>query len=352
MDKIWWNQITRAHKFLMDIVNAAAEGKSVVIVLPDQVPWRETLIDLIRDELSIEDPQRSYKEISGPEKEVGRYLLERFCSEEKRADYRLGMTYADFLGKSDDIVLNDRYIWVNDLDQKKLDEWIAFIADYKKALGNRKPGVFLLEVNDKLTIRNLRKGISLIRFDNTISAYDRFAFCTLASSDNTCKESIRPYLAEMVSAICREDIELAAVCVSKGTSFLKNPLSVIQEIREECLRSDGTAFSYSKTESEIDYIIWETQLKTLFPLIEKYRMEFIKKYQKAIEKCLPVKNSNGEDVTVPQDAELGLLLYLIGRGQLDITQAEYKEIVFYRNCRNSLAHLTTISWDDAQTILS
>ena len=47
MDRLWWNHITKAHKFIEDLASAAVEGKSILLSLPQQVPWRETLLELL-----------------------------------------------------------------------------------------------------------------------------------------------------------------------------------------------------------------------------------------------------------------------------------------------------------------
>ncbi|MFR3412246.1 MAG: hypothetical protein ACLTS1_06865 [Coprococcus sp.] len=41
LDKVWWTHIIKAHKFEEDIVKAAAEGKSVLLSLPENVPWKK-----------------------------------------------------------------------------------------------------------------------------------------------------------------------------------------------------------------------------------------------------------------------------------------------------------------------
>lgn len=52
LDKVWWTHIIKAHKFEEDIVKAAAEGKSVLLSLPENVPWKNTLLDMV-EELSL-----------------------------------------------------------------------------------------------------------------------------------------------------------------------------------------------------------------------------------------------------------------------------------------------------------
>ena len=235
MDRIWWNHIIKAHKFLEDIVTLAAGGNSIIVSLPEKVPWRNTLLELIEEQLKMENPKNSFDMIASPEEEVGLFLLEKYCKKEKRATYIYGMTYASFLGRCEDIVLNDRYLWVTDIPKERYEEWLDFIIEYNKNVENKTPAVFILETQDNAFANKARKGIRKLIFDQQIGFYDKFAFCALAATDKNCKEYLRPYLAELAATICSDDIELSAACVNAGNKFLKNPIMTVREIiSEQC----------------------------------------------------------------------------------------------------------------------
>ena len=342
MDKLWWNHITKAHKFMKDIVRTAVEGKSILLSLPENVPWRNTLVELVEDQLKLENPKNSFEIISCPEEEAGLYLLNRFCREERRTSYRYGMTYASFLGQCEDTVLNDRYIWITDVPESKYDEWLNFIIEYSKSVTNKTPAIFILEIHKESFAQSAKKGLKKVIFNQNIGAYDKFAFCALAATENNCKDYLRPYLAELVSTLCREDVELCAECVHMGNQFLEDSIPVIHHIQEEKYRSDGKSYEFSKTDEEIKKLIWETQLKHVFPAIEKYRSYFIKKYYDVIGSALPISNSYGELVDKPEDVEIGTLLYLAGNGKIPVSTNEYSELEQYRNSRNKLAHLNIL----------
>lgn len=351
MDKIWWNHITKAHKFLEDVVWTAFGGSSIILSLPTNVPWRDTLIDLIREKLQMENPKNGFEQISCPKEEIGLYLLNKYCKKEKRATYRYGMTYAAFLGKCDDIVLNDRYIWITDIPETKVNELIEFITEYNQNVKAKTPAIFILEVNDNINRYKTKKGIKKLSFDQNISAYDKFAFCALVATENNCKDYMRPYLAELVSNICKEDIELCAECVSAGMRFLYNPVQCITSIIKSKTKSDGSIYTFSKKEEEIEKAIWETQVKYVFPLIEKYRSYFVVRHKKIIEIALPIHNSYGELITNPEDVEVGTLLYMIGREVISVSNKEYEELKKYREARNKLAHLNVLELGAVEEIL-
>ena len=64
MDKVWWNHITKAHKFFEDIVETAVKGSSMLLSLPASVPWKETLIEMIGERLQLENPKNAFQKIS------------------------------------------------------------------------------------------------------------------------------------------------------------------------------------------------------------------------------------------------------------------------------------------------
>lgn len=351
MDKLWWNHITKANKFLKDIVASVVGERSVALSLPQNVPWRDTLLELVENQLKLENPKNAFEVISCPDEDIGAFLLNKYCKKEIRATYRYGMTYAVFLGKCQETVLNDRYIWVSDIPAKKYEEWLEFVAAYNQNVKEKTPAIFILETHDDNVMYKAKKGITKISFQQNIGAYDKFAFCALAASENSCKEYMRPYLAELVSTVCSEDIELCAECVNSGNHFLEDPIEVIRNIAAEKCRSNGEAFQFSKTDEEIRKYIWEVQLKSVFPIIEKYRSYFIRRYKKFIVPALPIANTYGEIAVNPEDVEIGTLVFMAGNGVILVGTKEYEELEQFRAARNKLAHLNILDPDTVDTII-
>ena len=148
MDQIWWNHIIKAHAFLENIVKEAAGGHSLLLTLPDSVPWKSTFLDLIREQLLMENPKNKLEVIECPEEEPGEFILQKYCKRETRAKYRYGVSYAQFLGKCQETVLNDRYVWVSDIPDEKVTKWLDFVSEYQKNVQDKTPGIFILEVHN------------------------------------------------------------------------------------------------------------------------------------------------------------------------------------------------------------
>ena len=351
MDQVWWKNIIKAHAFLKNIVTETANGSSLLLSLPASVPWKDTLIELVSEKLQIETPQNKLDKIECPSEEPGAFLLEKYCKKELRAMYRRGRSYAQFLGECQETVLNNRYIWVSDIPAEKAAAWLTFVSEYTQNVKNNTPGIFILEVHDDAIARRSTRGIKNLCFNQNISSYDKYAFCALASSETNCKEFLRPYLAEAVSSVCGEDVELCAACVSKGSEFLMNPYQTIQKLITESLRSNEETYDFQKTEADVTALIWEAQLKYVFPLIENYRKAFISRHEPLIRAALPVTNSYGEKVELPQEAETGTLLHLVKTGKLSISEKEHAELERYQKARNKLAHMKILEQEELFEIL-
>lgn len=351
MDKIWWEQTTNAERFIKRIADTMAEGKSIVLVLPKKTPWYATMCELIKNQIQRRDSGYSFDEMDAPERKPGEFLLNQYCREEKRAQYRPNKSYAQFLAESDDIVLNDRYVWIRKLSSRQCEEWMKFISEYARyKRKNVTSAVFILEITEEVRY-SAKKGIVPISFLKDISAYDRYIFCALAASGIACEDYLRHYMAEVVAGICGEDMELCAKCIRMGMRFLEEPYETLLQIGREGRRSDGDEFGGFMTKEEVDRKVWEAQIKSIFPVIESYRSYFVKRYYEKIEKKLPISNSNGEKITDPDELEIGTLLYMAATGELVISKKEHDRLHQFREARNTLAHMKRICEKEVEEIL-
>lgn len=353
MDQIWWHQITKANHFIKTVANTILDNKSLILAFPQFVPWRETMYEIIEGILHEENPEYRLVFNNCPQGDVGQFLLEEYCKKDKRASYRYGMSYAAFLAQSEGIVLNSRYVWIKNVSQQKLNEWCPFIADYNSNLPKHtSSAVFILEISDVRIKPKAIKGLSYLNFDDSIDSYDKFTFCALASTDIEIKQHLRPYLAELVSTVCKNDIELCSLCIQHWQKFLSDPRQALKQIIETEHHSDESPFDIDISPSSIETLVWEGQIKLLFPIIEQYRSEFVKKHVSAIKSSLPIQNSYGEVIDNPLDVELGSLIQLVGRKKFSLSTTEYNQLDQFRRARNDLAHLSTLEFSRVDAILS
>lgn len=350
METIWWNQVTNAVKYVTDVKKSLLEEKSILLRYTSGMPWREQLVNSVIEAVKLQNGDKKFVTVSGVD-DPGKYLLKEFCKPEKRAEYRPSKGYARFFAESDDIVLHDRYLWINVTDQKNLDDWLTFVSDYLKERGKKdNKSVFVLEWSGDNSL-SVRKGIKVFSFDDYIGDYDRIVFAVLAASSIKERPFINTYLSELVANVAGNDIELAAECIKHSKSFLENPLAYIRMVCDEKVRSNGECFIYTKDVDEVNHLVWLSQIKTIYPYLEEYREDFVQRHYGAIAKQLPIQASYGETYDDPKDVELGALMYMVGSGHITLSTVEYEKLKKYKEARNKLSHLTSLTIGEIKDLL-
>lgn len=350
MKGIWWGQVTNAVRYVTKIKQSLLEEKSILLKYTSGMPWRDQLEETIVETVKLQNSEKKFVKIpivSNP----GEYLLNEFCKKEKRAEYRPTKGYAKFFAESDDIVLHDRYFWVQIDDVACLNNWMNFVSDYiKERDKNDNIAVFILEWAGNESVF-VKKGIRILPFDDYVGEYDRIVFAVLASSSIKENSFVKNYIAELVANVSGNDIELCAECILHYKEFLENPWNLIKMIIDEKVRSDGTDFCYTKTSEEVNHLIWLAQIKTVYPYLEEYRENFVQKHANAISKRLPIQTSYGETYTDPKDVELGTLMYMAGCNNLVLSTSEYEKLKKYKEARNKLSHLIALTIKEIRELL-
>ena len=335
--EIWWRQITGARNFLDKVANALANGKSSVICLSNSTPYYENMREILREFLNKKfGGIKAVREVNAADisLEPATFVFENFCSDDIKSEFiPFGQNaHVKFLAERDDIALNNICLWIRDASTPQAQIWYNFIADYHKFLRGKAKGIFLLETGDDFALTG-RNDVEIFYCADEISDYDCFAFnIFIAAEFGKGDKFLKRYLAELVSNTTGLDVEKGAECIKCGADFLKNPQKFLE----------------NKSREEIDREIWTAQIKLIFPLLEIFRRDFVKKYQPIIEKLLPFEMSSGKKIDLPDEAELGDLYSILG-GQ-NLPQNDWEELKIYRDARNKLAHLSTLTLEEIQTI--
>ena len=337
MDKIWWEQLNGSSRFIRDAANHLLNGKSVVLCLPEHVPWLETMREVFEKRLrksgtlgiKIVDAEN----ISDPQE----FVFDEFCEDKDGfRPYSKG-AYAKFLAERTGIALNSSCIWIRNAQPAQVEQWLAFIADYHGFLKGKRGGVFLLERQGECHLIG-KTGIEVMSYARRISDYDSFAFIIfIAAEFGKANHLMKQYLAELVSALTEGDVEFGAACIRRGETLLKNPAVVFENISAQ----DG--FTSHKTAEDIDRAIWMTQLKLVFPLVETFRRNFIKKYDMTIKNTPPYPSA-------PEELEIGNLYWLFTQKRWLLDDRDAEDLEMYREVRNKLAHLKVLPFDELQKV--
>ena len=351
MEQIWWSRVPNALAFSSDIIESIVNEKSILLHSNHGIPWYPSFIKNIHDRSEERMPSKRFNTIDGKE-DPGPYLLHEYCKKEKRASYRPNKTHAKFFAQSDDIVLHNMFFLVNIPSERQLASWQSFVADYIHERPKEKEKAVFLLVWKGQKPTTIKKGIRLFSFDDRISDYDRIVFSTLASSFVSEPALLKGYLTELSAILLSSDIELCGNCLHDYRAFLEDPVQHIKSIVATETRHDGTSFVFNIDSEEKKRRIWQAQIRSIYPHLEQFRQHFIARHYSEIQKQLPINSSYGEICNMPEDVELGTLVYMVGIGKLSLSDSEYKKLKIYKDARNTLSHLNILTLHEILNLCS
>ena len=356
IEQIWWEQTNNPEHFTNKIVDTLNQGKSILIPDFNSMPWQSYFIEKIHKTGALET-------ITDNISNVEECMLEKCCEIEGDPTPNLGFKtrIIEFIAKKKSIFHNMFFLIY--LNENMLDEWARFIREYSQSRNKESSkAAFLLllesEDYDAKKIVN-RKGIEIFSFKESINEYDRIVFAMLASYSLKISSILKTYLTELACNVAGNNIELSSKCLQKHEDFLKNPVQTIKNIIDNDTDSNGCPFLFSKTKDEIEQAVWTAQIRTFYPLLEEYRRDFIKKYRAIIETHLPIKTTSfDETIDTPEEIGLGILFYMttedyskkMGK-KLNIYYKEKEELFTFKEARNSLSHLTILSFEEIQKLM-
>ncbi|MDO4204213.1 MAG: hypothetical protein Q4D07_06955 [Selenomonadaceae bacterium] len=349
---IWWSQVGSARALIDNIVgNLLDSGVSVILTVPEDMPWENNFDEIVRERLYA-SAGRSPVTIccDGCEtmKDFTALALDQFCKRDHRIRYRYNRPIGTFVGENPVATIHDNVVVVEGAVSGNLQWWADFVRDYTRAAevssqdGNGKHGTFYIKVKEGAEITPSREVVH-IEYSRAISQYSRHAFYAVAAEEAGCNYHMCDYLVELLLLCCGEDVELGYICLKAYSEFLRSPYKVMTRIRKSFGRK-GAENVYDNDLFERE--IFKAQLKTLFPLIEEFRLDFIQRNEKIIRDSGILRDENVSD---PADLELGTYYYY--RDRLAVPEGLKDKLKRYREYRNRLAHLQILTNEEAETIL-
>lgn len=352
MENIWWNRIRKAEDLIGQISDSVIAGQSVVVAFPACIPWPSDMHESVESRLREKSPEYRLVDLGCPDDSPDQLMLDRFCKREARARYRKSVGAAKFLATLAESTLHTSYVWIRVSSDEQLKSWTAFASEYVQNVPKgRYRAAFIFETwGIKSTSK--AKGVQVLNWDDSIDPYDIYTFCALYSAEIGFPARLRPYLVELASHVSRYDVELGQAVIDEGAAFIEDPDSTVRKICDTSVRSDGEAFRFSADGDALSTLVWEAQLRTVFPTIEKFRSSYIRSHAEAISLCLPATTRDGRMIRELNEVELGAIIRLVGAGRLSIPSNDYEQIDSLRRIRNSLAHLTPVGFDDVCYVLN
>lgn len=345
---IWWGQIGNSLRLLTKVTNNLRDCRSAVLQVPREIPWRYDFYEAVEIRRAAFGGVRRLMRLQWEENaDPGEFVLDELCSNRTRADYWPGQTYAAYLASKDDILLNDYYVWITGVHTKAdLSKWAEFIGEYQRAArALRSHAVFIVEYDGAPAEVS---GAEKIPY--TVENYDCRVF-SLEVAAALANTPLRNYQAELALSICGCNPELCYALLETGEKLLRDPVQTAAGVLQTALSSAMTPFD-AKTELQIQSAVWEASVVLLFPILERWRMNFIAQNTDLLARHLPISNSNGDRITEPCDLEIGSLYFIVNSASRHFTPADAEAIKLCRKIRNQLAHNKPLAYGDVVKIFA
>lgn len=342
--ELWWCRLVNSARFLDDLKDTLSDDRSVLLLFDTEIPWQDIMIETLEQKLANVNDNRTFdvldvsKETSSP----GTYLMEHYCSKDEKNKYwpTTHSSPEKFLAQNKVTSLNKCYVCLTGINAENASKWVASVAEYLESCKNtHEHGVFII-ILESMNMP-VPKYLTSFRYDDYVTDYDCMMLCLTLVSDLKCSRAEKMYLCETASNIANNNVELAAILISRRIDLIQNPYEVSSEVFEE------NKVKVTNLKERVRTAVWEAQIKLVFPKIENFRANLIKKYEKKISHYLPIKNSNNDVIDKASDLEIGQLFFICkaNHSQKVIDLSEYEMLNKMRNVRNILAHWDVLSYD-------
>lgn len=154
------------------------------------------------------------------------------------------------------------------------------------------------------------------------------------------------YVTDLLFSFFGYKVERIPDYIERGDFEKDSPIDIFKAVTQ----SGNSDYYMYMDEIELNHRLWQSQLRILFPILEQWRIDFIKKYYHVLESCLPIEQFK-ETIDDPIELEYGTIYYLFSKKQLKLSAHEYENLCFLRNVRNKLAHMQVCDIQEVNRIL-
>jgi hypothetical protein len=357
----WWNRITGPNFIVNSVARSLSEGKSVFLLIPDDLPWRAEMRAIIenayRQDYGNSNVYFSPVDVSEEcqEEMPGDYILKTFAKK-NQTGYRQGSSQSIQSYIINKGILNNRIIWVKGLTNRSIKIWKDFCEAFNSS--SLETGLFVIEINESIKCVD-SDHISVINYSSFVNPYDVQLFSQYLLFDNHNYDGRwKEYLSILVSKLCENDGEIAEHIISNYSLKKSSMIEIIVKVSDqpEFGRRGASPesnnllrFARQNDIGEINKRIWAAQLQYLFPIVENIRISIITKVSNQISPYLHEVIQFGESVTDVLDLEVGSLDFLIQRHLNDSVLKEKTKLL--HDCRNKLAHRSICDLDEIEALM-
>ena len=338
--RIWWNRITNPAQFIEDTSDELISSESVILRLPEKLPWEEDFFESLRTSLEKYGSERTFKTVSAEGvTSPGDFLMEQFFTESERNKCWLPTyhTYENFMAQNSETVMNHRYVCVSNIEPGMVQDWVDSINSYLSSINDAKDerGVFILIVRSS---GEIEKGeLKEYCYSSYVTDFDCLLFCQTLLSSQKLTTIQKEYISHLAFNIAGNDYELAGVFAGYGLELANHPYRTAEKVFAD------SGKKVTNLKEKVNSALWNAQIKVIFPRMENERRILVEKYYKDLKKCLPIKNINGDKIEDPLELEVGHIFMLANKRRF-ADWGDYRMLEIMKDARNALAHLEAISF--------
>lgn len=346
----WWEKITSASAFVDATVTALREYKLPVLLVPNDLPWRDSMRYVMQGHVVADCSRLSVETIDVLDKNKenlvpGVFLLKMLGDD----TYRGSSSHTIQQHILNNNLMQGKLLWIKGLSKKNVDQWLEFCNGFK--IDKRERGAIVVEMpfdRDLSQYENLRA----IKYESFIRDYSVQLFIEYVLDDQGYDKRWGNYLSMLISTLCKKDVEIACrlaqdynykdCCIDEA---LLNISADERFARRGCSEDHILNLVRNKKKKKIDRLIWTAQMQVLFPMMEIERVKWVERYFTEIKSVIAKPdNTILKDrfwIKNPYDVEFYPLYKLYIDSALDKEPDKKREyrLELMLKCRNQLAHL-------------
>ncbi|MFF2480444.1 hypothetical protein [Paenibacillus sp. NPDC058071] len=338
---IWWNFISGAARYFHDAVAAVESGK---VLLIEEVPYMDHFFLLLQDRIRQWDSslhiENFYAESWGENVAIGETLMNRYAPQ---SDFHpMDGSRIEYIAKHH--LLADRAFIVRDANLRM--EWIDTAVEYAK-FSTMRNGLFILTYSGAAPLAQSRKGITMLRWEAYFTSYDMQLFASYCVAQRQHLSLVaRDYITLLASRIAGTNPDLcSALATEEAALDLRGLLLRLVPDHEEAARLVDEGMP-------LEQIVWEAQIQTIFPIIERIRRSFIVRYGTALQGMLPLRDNFDRELQSPQDMEFRHMWYYYFKSNGFGNAEDENTFRLVYDARNDLAHLEPLDSNQVMKIFA
>ncbi|WP_145408428.1 hypothetical protein [Paenibacillus xylanexedens] len=340
-EMLWWNQVAGPSRYLQDALEAILEGGTTFI---NETAYMEHFFMQINDKLLHKNSSLQIDIYDASEfiiyENIEDTLIHKYVAEYNHHPMDGSLIKAI----AEKNLLSGRILIIRNIEEDE--RWINLGIEFSKYCSFNS-GAILFTYNDKKPLLKSHRQVSVFDLVDYITIYDMQLFASYCIADQSSLSfMMKNYITQIISRVSGNDPE---ICKELALMQIgENALGILNHFAE----NNSKIRKMLKSVKNIEDILWEAQIQTVFPIIEQERKRIIESYYDELVNLLPVTDEFGKKIYFPQDMELRHIryYYLKATGGLSKEDDEIFQLIY--SSRNDLAHLKILEGQVLQRIFA